>query len=85
MASFSARLRAGEFGARHLVRRTPPRPGPELGTVHATLRPRGLVEADGVIVAAWWVGDGPPPAAGARVRRRPDPGGRWLAEAVVGA
>ncbi|MEU7588451.1 hypothetical protein AB0A95_19430 [Micromonospora sp. NPDC049230] len=84
VASFSARLRAGEFGTRHLVRRTPPRPGPELGTVRATLRPRGLVGADGVIVTAWWVGDGPPPAAGVRVRRRPDPGGCWLAEAVVG-
>ncbi|MEH0844177.1 hypothetical protein V6U81_17455 [Micromonospora sp. CPCC 205711] len=84
MASFSARLRAGGFGVRHLVRRTPPPPGHELGTVHATLKPRGLVEAGGVIVAAWWVGDGPPPAPGARVRRRSDPGGRWLAEAVVG-
>ncbi|MFD6680155.1 hypothetical protein [Micromonospora parva] len=83
MAICSARFRAGTFWRRHLVRRSPPRPDPDLGTVHATLQPRGLVETGGVIVAAWWVGDGPPPAAGARVRRRPDPGGRWLAEAVV--
>ncbi|MGB2567901.1 hypothetical protein ACPFP2_05540 [Micromonospora citrea] len=82
MASFSARLRAGVSRAGHAARRPSPS-GDELGSVHATLKPRGLVETGGVVIAAWWVGDGPAPPPGAVVRRRPDPGDRWLAERVL--
>jgi hypothetical protein len=46
------------------------------GLVLARLEPRGLVEANGVVVPAWWVRDGSAPEPGTVVHRRPDREGR---------
>jgi hypothetical protein len=56
--------------------------GAEHGVVYAVLEPRGLVEAGGVVVPAWWKpGAGPPPPPGSIVRRDYDLEGRqrWIA------
>ncbi|WP_239405393.1 NACHT domain-containing NTPase [Frankia sp. Cj3] len=50
--------------------RVPPAPPPDalrFGRVHAVLSPRGLVEVDGVVAAAWWQGEPPAPGRDACV------------------
>lgn len=74
--------RAPHTGA---VKRVPADPGAAVGTVHALLRPRGLVAVDGLVEPARWQGETEPPGRGGMVRLTRQSGvGTWDAWPLEG-
>lgn len=50
--------------------------------VHAVMRPQGLVEVDGVVYPARWIGSEPPPGRDEYVTAVPTEDGQLLAETL---